>query len=412
MQVGPVSSGQAVVREKRVTPVQKVVREAFGQRLKVGGAVLVGIAQYPQLSQLSSLNYAERDVDLLAAELRKQRYAVSTIKGDEATRQTILNAVQHVAASLQADETMIFFFSGHGFASQGDNYLATYDTIAEKVAHTGLAIGDLVSQMSSAGVARRIVWIDACREVPGKAPTGQRSFERFDAASGTRILFATQLGKLSYEDPEFKQGSFSYYLAQGLKGDAAGGDGLITFRDITDFVTERVEIRGLQRGFPQVPYEAGEAKGDFLVGRLDSTVIPYDIGRVLDLHDSLLRLINESRTYFRSIKDKPDPDGGRLTFFSRFNIPGAFECRIDDEQAEYSCMLFRSSDGSRTAGRLMELGEVIRKSLPDYTVTRSDSGGRTEMHSITFKKYGSAEIRLYSLKTNFYRIHIDVHHED
>lgn len=122
--------------------------------------------------------------------------------------------------------------------------------------------------------ARRVLWIDACRDEPGKGVGEARSFANLQAAAGTRLLLSTKAGKVSYEDEQLKQGLFSYYLVKGLQGDAAGPDGLVTFQDLATYVTLRVRSRSLEIGHVQVPYEAGEASGDFLLARASAARVP------------------------------------------------------------------------------------------------------------------------------------------
>jgi hypothetical protein len=52
-----------------------------------------------------------------------------------------------------------------------------------------------------------------------------------------------------------------------LKGEAAGSDGLVTFRDVADYVRDQVREYGVKVGQVQVPFEAGESSGDFLLAR-------------------------------------------------------------------------------------------------------------------------------------------------
>jgi tetratricopeptide (TPR) repeat protein len=81
-----------------------------------------------------------------------------------------------------------------------------------------------------------------------------------------RILYSTKSGRVSYERDELKHGLFTAFLLRGIRGEAAGNDGVVTFRDLTDYVTNQVSAWGFRNGVRQVPYEAGEATGDFLVG--------------------------------------------------------------------------------------------------------------------------------------------------
>jgi VWFA-related protein len=259
------------VREKRVTPIPEQQQQQFDRQRRAGVAILVGVGKYPPFSGFNELRYPSRDVDQLAAELEKQRYLVIPIKEADATRQAVLNAIEQSGDAAQsAGGSMVFYFTGHGFEDHGANYLALHDAAANRLSESGLAVKDVESAMQRAGVTRRVLWIDACRNEPSKG-IGNRSFARFEAAAGTRILFSTKAGSVSYEDDGLQDGLFTYYLLAGLRGAAAGPDGLITFRDLTDYVVDGVEGHSLKQGRRQIPYEAGESSGDFLLGRAMGT---------------------------------------------------------------------------------------------------------------------------------------------
>jgi len=255
------------VREKRVVPADQAQSEHFGQRRSAGVAVLVGVAKYPRYSGLNVLKYPGRDVDRVKLELESQRYTVLPLKDEEATREAVLGAIREAGEVLdQKTGVMIFFFSGHGFAVNGSNYLATFDSSRERLAESGLSISTVEQALTSAGARRRALWIDACRnDLAAKGAREARSFAGFAAAEGTRILFSTKAGNVSWEDDELKQGVFSFFLQKGLQGAAARDDGFISFRDLADFVTNEVQNRSLHQGRVQIPYEGGESTRDFLV---------------------------------------------------------------------------------------------------------------------------------------------------
>ena len=209
-------------REKRIVPIDSAQRPGFETRRHTGVAILVGVGNYPRYSGLSTLRYPDRDVDLLEKELTAQRYTVVTLKDGEATRAAILNAIKQAGEVLDpASGVMLFFFSGHGFAEGTTNFLATHDASSTALSQTGLAIPAVEKALTDAGATRRVLWIDACRNEPGKGAGDNRTFTRFDASAGTRILFSTKAGRISYEDDELQQGLFSYYLLKGLQGEAA-----------------------------------------------------------------------------------------------------------------------------------------------------------------------------------------------
>jgi formylglycine-generating enzyme required for sulfatase activity len=263
---------QAQMRERRVVPVDGRQRQNFERQVKV--AVLAGVGQYPSLSGLSRLRYPAHDVELLQATLSAQGYTIVALKEQDATRGSIEQALANAAELADRGQgTVLFFFSGHGFADKGDNYLATFEATSRDLAGTGLAVKKVEALLKATGAPRQVMFVDACRNEPGKA-AGARTFDRLRASAGLRELLSTKEGRISYEDDQLGSGVFTHFLVRGLRGEAAGQDGLITFSDLADYVTDGVSKFGFQRGQLQVPYEAGESSGDFLLAHVTAAPPP------------------------------------------------------------------------------------------------------------------------------------------
>lgn len=258
----------AAQTEKRLAPVEANQAAHFNRAGTVGVAVLVGVGKYPQYSGLGELHYPARDVDLVASSLKRQRYVVIALKDSDATKGAVMNAIKQAGEAMAGENpTIIFFFSGHGFAIDGENYLATLDADINNLASSGLSVKTVEQALVNTQAPRRVIWLDACRDERGKGVGEARSFTNLQASNGTRILLSTKAGRISYEDDKLQQGTFSYFLAKGLDGEAAGPDGLVTFQDLSFYVTQQVRAHSAQTGPLQVPYEAGEASGDFLLAR-------------------------------------------------------------------------------------------------------------------------------------------------
>lgn len=208
------SSAHTQSREKRVVPVDALPRTAFDRQGKV--AVIIGVGDYPRSSGLSALKYPASDAIAIAAALGAQNYTVVTLQDDRATRAGILQTIRNAGEVLDRGQgTLLFFFSGHGFAVGERNYLVTYGATALNLSQTGLALDDVERAMRDTGVARRVMWVDACRNTPGKSATATRTFTSFQAAAGTRILFSAKAGRLSYESDDLRQGVFTHFLLEG-----------------------------------------------------------------------------------------------------------------------------------------------------------------------------------------------------
>jgi formylglycine-generating enzyme required for sulfatase activity len=265
----------AQTREKRVVPAGDV--ENFEREGKV--AVLVGVGEYGARSGFGKLQYPAHDVDLVEAELKKQGYRVVALKNQDAVGSFVDQALQDAARMVgKGQGTVLFFFSGHGFSDQGQDYLATYGATAANLAGTGLAIRSVEKRLQETGAQRQVMLVDACRKETGKSG-GSRSFEQLSAARGMAELFSTEVNGTSYENEKFGSGVFTHFLVQGLKGEAAGPDGLVTFRDLTDYVTENVSGFSFQSGELQVPFEAGQHRGDFLLARFAVAARPPELPR-------------------------------------------------------------------------------------------------------------------------------------
>jgi formylglycine-generating enzyme required for sulfatase activity len=188
----------------------------------------------------------------------------------DATRGIVRRSLNELAAALDPDQgTLFFYFSGHGFQQEDRNYLATFGSTVDDLKGEGLAVSDIESILRSSRTRQSMMFIDACRNNPaaGARSAGTRTFASLGAAQGLRALYSTRSGQVSYESDELQQGVFTYFMIRGMRGEAAGGDGLVTFRDLADYVTAQVRGYGVKAGQLQVPYEAGESSGDFLVAR-------------------------------------------------------------------------------------------------------------------------------------------------
>ena len=253
--------------EKRITPVDANVRQTFERQPKI--AVLVGVGAYPEGSGLAPLKYAAQDVAELSSELEKQGLRSAAACGwARPSRGLVVRTLTQIGQVLDPDQgTLLFYFSGHGFTDHGVNYLATYGVTVDDLDREGLSITEVGRLVKATRAKRQVLWIDACRNDPGAGArdVSRRSFEQLNAAEGIRILYSTRAGSVSFEDDSLQHGVFSYFLLRGLRGEAVGSDGLVTFQDLAGYVSDAVMNYGIKTGRIQRPFDAGEASGDFLL---------------------------------------------------------------------------------------------------------------------------------------------------
>lgn len=231
-------------------------------------AVIVGINQYSRMSGLSPLKYAVSDADAMAEFFESQGYLVRKLTNNEAQKNYILKAIRQAGELMTPGKgTLVFAFSGHGFGTGDNNYLAVAGADADNIEETGLALADVRRAIKATKARKRVLFVDACREDPRVGAKGGGLAFVDEDADGENILYSTQSGKLSYEDATLGHGAFTHYLLEGLRGKAAE-EGWVTFTKLSQYVSKQVKQWVYRKhSAVQVPYRAGESTGVFVLAK-------------------------------------------------------------------------------------------------------------------------------------------------
>jgi uncharacterized caspase-like protein len=88
--------------------------------------------------------------------------------------------------------------------------------------------------------------------------------ERITSGKGRVIMTASGANEVSAENDELRQGVFTYFLIEGLKGKAdADRDGLITVDEVYRYVSDKVPQA---TGQEQHPVKKGTVEGRLVLG--------------------------------------------------------------------------------------------------------------------------------------------------
>jgi len=189
------------------------------RRIKLLG---VGINAYKHLRTLSC---CVNDVAVFTDEFtKKASHTEATLLVSGRSEDETLTAVRLTEAletfsdaHLAANDLAIFYFAGHGYAFDGKDYLATFDTTA-----TGVPIGinteDVLEALNRSGAGTSIMFIDACRANFGREIEyfGERTAESA-RRRGKMAFFSCWPGEISNELPALGHGVFSYALITALR---------------------------------------------------------------------------------------------------------------------------------------------------------------------------------------------------
>jgi len=193
-------------------------------------AVVIGIANYEKMDVLDySDDDAYRFYSFLESKNTKNDH-VRFLVDENATADNIKAAIQDVAGKAGMNDQIVIYYSGHGvdkaiipFESDGKSGLLPHQEISE------------ILQSSEA--VSKTFYVDACNVEEPEA--GIQKNMNFD---GLTVFYSSSPGENSLESNELKQGVFSYYLIDGLKGAAdEDGDNDISITELYNYVFTNVK---------------------------------------------------------------------------------------------------------------------------------------------------------------------------
>lgn len=223
-----------------------------GPRRAVRQAIVIGCDSYRNNS-VPSLRFAVADAEGIGKAFEDLGYQVGyAINPSRAALLDYLNRAAESASSSLGSLTL--FYAGAGLFVDGGRYFALTDFDPQDPRETGVSYEDVQTILAKSGAEQRVFFIDSAlsREA------------RWDPSGSYRALLAASPREHSQETPELGHGVFSYFLIRGLRGAAAGPDGIITFLSLGEYVRHEVSV---WTGHQQTPREIeSDDFGEFPLG--------------------------------------------------------------------------------------------------------------------------------------------------
>lgn len=200
----------------------------FGSAMQAGKiyVVCVGVSDYP--GEKNDLELPVKDATALYNLYWKYVKAEAVLIMDaDATKNNVLGRMKEVFSKAEEDDSVVFFFSGHGYAGglvASDNHALEYS--------------DLKKVFSACKARNKMIFADACHS--GTAREAKKA-EREEMKSV--MLFLSSRGdEVSFESGRMKNGYFTAALLGALKGGADfNRDRIITARELFTAVSETVK---------------------------------------------------------------------------------------------------------------------------------------------------------------------------
>jgi tetratricopeptide (TPR) repeat protein/uncharacterized caspase-like protein len=250
-------------------------------------ALVIGVSRYQKLPGGQQLQFAERDAAAFA-ELMKKNGAADSVRllaGAEATLSNIKSAIGNwLARSASEQDTVIIFFSGHGFYEPEfkEAYLLGYDSDPRDAYATALSSGDIRQALAGRLRAGRVLIIaDAVRRDlfdPETSPASAQSFidslkEATSARGGASVIVASGPGEFSREGQRW--GGHGVFLKHAIDALAGSGDmnsdGAINSDEFYNYVSARVAEDTSNK---QRPWRSDASKSDLIISKAAIRTIP------------------------------------------------------------------------------------------------------------------------------------------
>jgi len=237
-------------------------RKTYAKEQYKNGALIIGIEDYSKVEDFPSLNFSVDDASKIAEFLESQKskdaledatgegkIKINLIVDKQATTEKILRGLSDLK---DCEERVYIFFSGHGKIDNNNEYLVTYNTndYDLKSSLDMKKFSDYIKDFKAKDI---LIFIDACHS----ARAAQIDFS-VNQVSGKNIVVYTSCGgdQQSMELESLGHGVFTYYILEGLEGQAEGShkDNRIHFSELMDYVYINVESK--TRG-KQIPRQTG-----------------------------------------------------------------------------------------------------------------------------------------------------------
>ena len=238
--------------------------------------MIIGVNDYGQSrdSGISDLKYAAADARGLYEMLRdapggfEENRMVLVADGEDMartpTRANIFCFLRSYLGLAGEDDTALVYFGGHGTVVEDRLYLLPSDVRLSALEETGIAYAKVREILDDCRAKQKVVILDACHSGTGKGfePLSQPALAGLEAA-GTIVLSSCRAEELSFEMDDKGQGTFSYYLLQGLTGKAdSNGDGAVGAFELVTFTYDKTRLWAAGKGLKQNPWWRGEGSGE------------------------------------------------------------------------------------------------------------------------------------------------------
>lgn len=314
--------------------MEKPTNDAPSQSQGMAYGLIVAVEKYYD-TKLDPVTYAERDALEMAKTVKALGYDAEVITNDSATNTTLQYMVRQIAKSAGKDDTILFFFSGHGYLFDGKSYLLAYDSRQGDVENTATPIAKILELFAQSECRRIMFFLDCCHsgmnfvdEARGVLDLmSQDELKAYFEKAEYRVVFSScDRNEYSYPSNKAQHGYWTYSLLQALKGEKPellDPEGRLRSVALQDYLRHEVPKQvSLQSLDPrsQNPKMYGDVSGTFVVADLSAVIAKIKV-------DRQVQTLGLKRTTLRGIAFGPVNDLSGFDRKRKHTVPDYYSDR-------------------------------------------------------------------------------------
>ncbi len=184
-------------------------------------ALIYGINTY---QHISPLKYSVNDALSISSFLKQNSFEVTLRTNSLATKENFSNDILSIISNLKEEDTLIFFYSGHGYRTNSLSYIVPYDATLSSI-ESFISEVELFNWLKDSKTEKILLIFDKC--FAGAYIAHKKYF----------VITSSDEGEESLEIESIQHGLLTYYLLTGLENKRAdiNNDRYVSFAELFYF---------------------------------------------------------------------------------------------------------------------------------------------------------------------------------
>lgn len=204
-----------------------------GDGIVMRHAVTVGINDY---QTINDLEYAVNDADDWAGYLEQLQYSIDILTDSQATEAAITGKISSLISDADADDILVFVFSGHGDKDRDSHALCTYENTFDNA--QGALYDYELKELFAPATCKVFIFLDSCY-------SGGMN-EIMENPNSENLYMSTTCGPsgYGYDASLYQNGLWTYWFEEAGLEQQFGSDPTTTMEDCFEWASARYPYRG------------------------------------------------------------------------------------------------------------------------------------------------------------------------